>query len=598
NRGCLRLWAAAGAVTLPAFRERMEALAADPGSVAGLWAQRRQMTDSNSGMQSYVLLKDGRQLRWLTTRLCDAEGTFQGELHVFEAPPATHPQPAAPAAPDDLFRLTFEKAAVGMTLISSDFRFLRANPSFCKMLGYEERELLERRVVDVAHPAEPADSDEWVPGLAEGHETFRLERRLIHRNGATVWVDASVSVVRDAEGRPVYFIALAEDITERKHEEEQQERRTQELELLATTDALTGLYNHRFMVEFLNHRLSEAHRTGQPVSVLMLDLDRLRDLNQQYGHDAGNRVIRGVADAMRHALREHDVACRYGGDEFVIILAGAPLPAALAAAERVRRRMEQIRPVAGLAEPITGSIGVATYPIHASTAASLLKAADVALYQAKNSGKNRICGYDPSPAASEPDHLAKLRAGLQGASPEAVNTLVTAIDLRDRYTGAHGQRVGRLAVELAVRLGCSEAETEVLRLGAPLLDVGKIGLPDYLLTKPGRFTAPEWVLMRQHPVWGEELVRSTALPPEILELVRWHHERLDGSGYPDALVGDQIPPLVRIVAVADVASALREDRPHRRAWSQERVLEHLRRTTRAKLDGRVVQAYCDLYRGE
>jgi HD-GYP domain-containing protein (c-di-GMP phosphodiesterase class II) len=221
----------------------------------------------------------------------------------------------------------------------------------------------------------------------------------------------------------------------------------------------------------------------------------------------------------------------------------------------------------------------------------------VALYEAKSMGRNCVKGYEPIPLDRPDDHLEKLKTGLQGASLEAVNALITAIDLRDRYTGAHCQRVARLSVELATELGLSESDIEILRLGAPLLDVGKIGLPDYLLTKPGGLTPEEWEQVRMHPQWGEQMVRHTALPPETLELVRWHHERLDGSGYPDGLKGDAIPLLVRIVNVADVATALSEDRPHRAAWEREEVLKHLRAHAGTKLDAAVVEAYCRRYEG-
>lgn len=595
NAECTRLWLPADVRSLAAYRQAMLQRAADPGLVVNLWTQRSEFPFSADAVGAELLLRDGRQLRWSTRLLADSQGRVQGVLHLFAdiTPPSLNVTTARVV--DDLFRLTFEKAAVGMTLISSDFRFLRANPSFCRMTGFPERELLAQRVFDLNHPEEPLQHESWAKHLALGQDTFHEECRFLGKNASAVWVHLSVSVVRDADGRPTYFIAMAEDITQRKKQEREQQQRTQELLTLATTDPLTGLYNHRFMQEFLQQKMVEAKRNGQPVTVLMLDLDHFRDLNEEHGHDAGNIALRAVADCMRHSLREEDVACRYGGEEFVMILAGAPLAAALAAAERIRRRVEEVRPTAFLAQPVTCSIGVASYPDHASTPASLLKAADMALYEAKRSGRNRVCRFEPGRHASILDDLEQLASGLQGASLDAVNALVTAIDLRDRYTGAHCQRVGRLSVELAVRLGCAEDQLDILRIGSTLLDVGKIGLPDSILTKTSRLSRQEWELMRQHPVWGEQLVQSSALPPQVLELVRWHHERLDGSGYPDSAGGSDLPLLVRIVNVADVAAALRDDRPHRRAWPRARVLDYLQQQSGTKLDPDVVQAYVELY---
>lgn len=568
--------------------------AASPELFAECWEKRSGSTVP--APDTSLRLRDGRELRWRTAVVGPSENMTPLIGHFFdELAPATTPDNSTA---DDLFRLTFEQAAVGMALLSVEFGFVRANASLCGLLGYEEPALRGMHLLDLV----PADDSEgrrnWERYTRHGGTAFHLDQRLIRQNGEPIWAHLSVSVVRDSAGRPVCFMAQVEDVTQRKRDEAAQERREQALLEMATTDSVTGLYNRRFMMEFLNHRLIEAKRTEEPVSVLMLDIDWFHDLNERFGHDAGDQALRSVAACLQTSLREHDIACRYGGDELVVVLAGAPQTASLAAAERLRERLLELRPVAKLKDPVTCSIGVATFPEHASTAASLIKAADVALYRAKHSGRNAVAGYEPTKRdETAREDLDALRAGLQGASTEAVKALITAIDLRDRYTGAHCQRATKLAIQLAEHLGCSVDEIEVLRLGVPLLDVGKIGLPDGLLTKPGHLSPEEWNLTRQHPVWGEQLIRRAALPRAAIELVRWHHERLDGSGYPDSLQGDQIPFLVRIVNVADAATALREDRPHRRAWPRDRVLEYLRKQAPQKLDAQVVQAYCELFRG-
>jgi diguanylate cyclase (GGDEF)-like protein/PAS domain S-box-containing protein len=590
NAAARALWGAAQARTLADWQERMRAETADPRVLPDLWALRHELAGSTP-TESHLLLRDGRQVRWRT--MAFGAGLAQ-EVHVFEADIVDPASPLPLPGAEELFRLTFEKAAVGMALISADLRFLRANASFCGILGRPEAELLECVLPALAHPEEGFDGRDLTRNLEAGVETQHSEVRLLHANGETIWVRLSLSAVRDAHGNLLYFIGLAEDVTEEKRRRDERERLTRELQVLVNRDPLTGLYNRRYMHDALAEQLVEASRGGYPVSVLMMDLDFFRDLNETHGHDAGDRALLSVSRSLRAALRDTDLACRYGGDELIAILVGAPVETALSVAERIQTRVAEARPVASLHRPLTCSLGVATFPDHASTVASLLKAADMALYQAKRRGKNRIAAYTPRASADSLPRLESLRSTLQGASLEAINALVTAIDLRDRFTGAHCQRVGRLAVELGARLGCSEEDLDILRLGGPLLDVGKIGLPDYLLTKTGSLTGQEWELMRQHPVWGEELVRRSALPTEVLELVRWHHERLDGSGYPDGLVGGHVPRLVRIISVADVATALREDRPHRRAWPRERVQDYLRRHAGEKLDGEVVDAYCDL----
>jgi len=496
---------------------------------------------------------------------------------------------------DALFRVHFDKAPIGMTLLSAEGGYLRANRAFCRMVGYDEKELQRLSEPEVTHPDDPFHDFAEVRALAVVEEDpIQFDKRYIRRDGEAVWAQVSLSSLDDASSAGLYFIAMIQDITERKRTEDDLGRRIVELQALATTDPLTGIYNHRFMLDFLDHRLAEAKRTERPVSILMLDVDHFRRFNERHGHDVGDRALRSVAQCMRQVLREEDAACRYGGEEFAIVLSRANLPAALAVAERVRRRVEEAPPLTPGGDRLTCSIGVSTYPDHASTALSLLKAADVALYQAKHAGRNQVCEYLPGALSPQTDQEG-LHGGLLATSLEAVQALITAIDLRDRYTGAHCQRVGRLAQELGVRLGVSDADLEVLRLGGSLLDVGKIGLPDHLLTKADQLTEEEWSQVRQHPVWSEQLLRQAGMPPEVQHLVRWHHERLDGSGYPDQMRGDELPMAVRIASVADVVTALKDDRPYRPAWTRPQVLAYLRQQDGKQLDAGVVQAYCDLY---
>jgi len=592
NRQFERLWGTPAEPSLSRVISAITSHALEPAEIAAAWELGHAPTSGAATLPVVIALADGRGVEWLRLPLRH-DADHWGELHLFTELPTGDGHRAAGSS-DALFQLAFEKAAVGIALIAPDGRFLRVNGALCSLLGYDETTLLTLPISQLIHEEDRDKADPWPIGLVPGRDTFHLELRCLHRGGTMVWLYLSASEVRSPDGQLVYALVLAEDVTPRKQREAEQEQRTQELMTLASTDPLTGLYNHRFMRECVNRRLEEAKRSGQPLSVLMLDADQFRELNLQHGHDAGNRALCCLADGLRQALREGDVACRYGGDEFVAILAGVAYPAAKSAAERVRRRVEEAGRIAALAEPLTCSIGLATFPTHASTTDSLLKAADLALYQAKHEGKNRVVGYEDVASEMVPTEIEELKSGLQGASLEAVNALVTAIDLRDRFTGAHCQRVARVSLELAKRLGLSDEEVEAIRLGAPLLDVGKIGLPDALLTKEGKLTQAEWGLIRKHPEWGEQLVRKTALPEPAAQIVRSHHERLDGSGYPDGLSGDQIPILVRVVSVADVATALREDRPHRRAWPRERVREYLKRHAGTRLDPVVVDAWCEL----
>jgi len=587
NPACCDLWHAPAIRTVPELAGAMCRQVTDPALVRTAWSELAAGVNP-SGSSAKLLLKNGRLYRWKITPLGEGD-TIEGALHVFEEVKSS---PARLRGRSDLFRLTFEKVGAGMMLVSDEDRLLHVNGALGVLLSQTREELLRRKLGDLVLPEDALHYAHGLEALRAGQEVFHADLRLLRSDGDAVWAHLSVSVVRDTSGQPVYFVGMAEDISHRKRHEAELVRRTQELAALATVDPKTGLYNHRHMQDMLSARLQEARRGGEPLSLLMLDVDHFRQFNEKHGHDAGDLALRCVAAALRDALRENDIPCRFGGEEFAVILAGTGLEEGLAVAERVRRHIQAAPPIAPDADTVTCSIGVATYPEHASTSASLLKAADIALYHAKSSGRNRVTGYV---TGGTPRHvLEHLETGLLGASPEAINALVTAIDLRDRYTGAHCQRVARLASTLGRRLECTPEEVELLRLAGSLLDVGKIGLPDTVLTTTDRLTDEEWELVRQHPLWGERLLRNSALPREVLEMVRWHHERLDGSGYPDGLRGKAIPRLARIIQVADVATALRDHRPHRDAWTRQGVVEYLQELAGTKLDPDVVAAYCEL----
>lgn len=344
---------------------------------------------------------------------------------------------------------------------------------------------------------------------------------------------------------------------------------------LALFDALTGLRNHRALQGILLQELAAGAAQSLPVSVIMLDIDHFRRFNEMYGHDVGDRALRGVAGAIQSALRGGDYAARYGGEEFVIVLPATDAQQANEIAvltlAAIARTVITLNAGGGVAN-LSASLGHATFPLHASAPASLLKAADLALYAAKRSGRGCVAAYTPTLLASS-THLLPGGASLaapeageialpSGADLEMVQALITAIDLRDGYTAAHSDGVARFAVAIAQALALPAEHIEALRLGGLIHDVGKIGVPDDILRKPGTLDTAEWTTMRAHTTMGEEILRPVEKLRHLLPLVRWHHERLDGSGYPDGLKGEQIPLMVRILSVADVFEAFTAERPY------------------------------------
>ena len=359
----------------------------------------------------------------------------------------------------------------------------------------------------------------------------------------------------------------------------------------ASEDSLTGLLNHRALQVRLEEVVARARRDGRALALLMVDLDDFGAINNTYGHQAGDTTLTAVAAALREGSRATDVAARYGGDEFAVILPETGIEEALGVAERVRATIMGLRVVTGDALVRVGvSVGVASLPLHASTREELIQMADRASYAAKHSGKGRV--GRPEDALPVPHrNPAALAAQLEHANMATVEALAAAVDAKDRYTHGHSQRVSTYAAAIAYALGLSPADVARVRLAGLLHDVGKIGVPDAILAKPSALTCEEIAEVQQHPVIGERMLMAVPFLREILAAVRSHHERPDGRGYPDRLRAAVIPRDAAILMVADSFDAMTSNRPYRPALPVAEARLRLRDGAGAQFEPSIVTAF-------
>ena len=390
-----------------------------------------------------------------------------------------------------------------------------------------------------------------------------------------------------------FFNTVADEIAVALH----RARLHAEVQSLAFHDPLTGLANHRALQQRLHSAMGEATRGTIPLSVIMIDVDHFRSFNETYGHDIGDQALQTVARAIEGAIRTQDVAARYGGEEFTVLLPETTGDDARLIAERIRVAIASARvPVPdGTGEvPITASLGVATYPAHASVVGSLLKAADIALYAAKHGGRDQVCSYSAQlllTAGETGNPQAEVPTLPQVADLKAAQTLLMTIDLRDGFTAAHSEGVAYYAAAIATKLALAPEQVEAARIGGLIHDVGKAAIPDRILTLAGPLTAEATRIMREHPQLGVACLAQVPSLRHILPMVRSHHEYLDGSGYPDGLRGDAIDLLVRIVTVADIFEAYTSERPYHPSRSTAEGIAHLHAEVAAgRLDAQVVAA--------
>lgn len=359
----------------------------------------------------------------------------------------------------------------------------------------------------------------------------------------------------------------------------------------ADRDPLTGLFNHRYAYERLYQEAERQAEARTPVSVLMLDLDNFKLFNDTYGHPAGDALLRRTAGVLRRCFRDGDVVARYGGDEFIVILPGATLEQAVEVARRLQDRFadEYYHEGEGARVPVYVSCGVANAPVDAAGVLDLVAIADANLYEAKAEGRGKI-------TARTLDVMDDRLLAVAGF--DLLRSMVIAVDNKDRYTRRHSEEVTAYSLQIAAKLGLDEELCRAIHISGLLHDLGKIGIPDRILRKPGRLTAEETQVMNQHPEIGAMIVSSLPGMELIAGGVRSHHERYDGTGYPDRLAGEQIPLVARVLAVADVYSAMTTHRPYRKALTREEALAQIAKNIGSQFDPLVAGAFLELQRGD
>jgi diguanylate cyclase (GGDEF)-like protein len=354
----------------------------------------------------------------------------------------------------------------------------------------------------------------------------------------------------------------------------------------ARTDTLTGLKNRLALDQEIHVEVERTLRAEQELSIVIGDLDHFKVVNDELGHRAGDEALVRIGRILHKHRRVGDSVARTGGEEFTILLPGASEHEAYLVAERLRVQVE--RDFADHPVPVTFSFGVATYPEHGRNADAVIEAADQALYAAKALGRNRsvifnreisaVFAPEPGGRGVDETHLATLLS------------LAEALDLRDTGTAAHSRTVGRYCGLIAKELELPAERAKRIEVAGVLHDIGKIGLPDAILQKPGRLGRNELAEIRTHPEIGAQVLSGRGLE-DLRGWVLTHHERPDGKGYPAGLTDADIPLEAKILAVADAYEAMTADRVYRERLGAQAARSELLRCVGTQFDARVVAAF-------
>lgn len=357
---------------------------------------------------------------------------------------------------------------------------------------------------------------------------------------------------------------------------------------LAITDGLTGLHTRRFFEAQLPLEVARARRSEGSVAVFIIDVDHFKSINDKYGHPTGDRVLIEIAARLRSAIRAGEVLSRYGGEEFALLVPNASPAQLPVIADRLREQVANEPIVVSPDEwvVVTVSVGTASFPLHGEDPHELVSVADRALYTAKATGRDRIVvGAVPTPSPGpSTDHAL-------------VDYLCQVADQVDGWLSnhEHSRAIGRWTTLMASEFGHPQAVVRCAELAGRLHDIGKIVIPEAVLTKPGPLTDEEWQLVRQHPDFGFRLARMIPGYTGVAHVIRQHHERYDGAGYPDRIAGRGIRVEARILAVCDSWAAMRSDRPYQAALDEDHARQELRAGRGTQFDPDAVDMFLDLH---
>lgn len=451
-----------------------------------------------------------------------------------------------------IYRTIFETTGTAMMIFDADMLVHLVNTEFEKLSGYSKEEIEHK----IKWPQFISKDD--VEFMKEYHKKRRSDPRsvpcnyeckLVDKQGNTKNVYINVALIPGTSHSVISFM----DITERKQTEEQ-------IKYLSFHDKLTGLYNRAFLEEELK-RLDSEEKV--PVSLIMGDVNGLKLVNDSFGHKKGDELLQKIAKVLTKSCRNDDIAARWGGDEFVILLPGADKQAGLKVYKRIHTACKNINdfPI-----PVTIALGLATKDEPAQNMQEVIKEAEDRMYHNKllESKSNRS---------------------------SFIKSLQELLWVQGCETKDHCRRLQEMGEKLGRKIELADNEVDDLLLLATLHDIGKITVPTSILSKPDKLSREEWEIVKKHPEAGYRIALSSPELAPVAEAILAHHECWDGSGYPFGLKGEKIPLIARILAIIDAYDVMVTGRPYKKPMNKQAALEEIRRCAGIQFDPFLVRKF-------
>jgi diguanylate cyclase (GGDEF)-like protein/PAS domain S-box-containing protein len=485
---------------------------------------------------------------------------------------------------------------------SRDFIITDFNHSAELIEGVKREKVIGKKVTKIFPAAKKSGILDDLRKVWETNQALSLPATLYIDEKRAGWRENYIYKLPSGE-----IVMVYNDVTKHKQIESELIESNKKLKELALTDYLTGLFNYHFLQEAIEAEFDRAKRYAALLTVIMIDIDYFKSINDVYGHQFGDLVLKQFAKQMKMMVRRYDLVIRHGGEEFVIISPGIGKKQGLALAQRILDAMSLYHfGDKKHSVKLKISLSVVSYPEdRVAKGMALINLSAQILNKAKELGGNRVCSskdvkrlkQESSPKTKTSDikvlqnKIDKLTMKSKQGLVEAIVAFAKTIELKDHYTGEHVENTVRYTVGICKKLNLPEEETELIKQAAILHDLGKIGISEKILLKKGRLTKEEFEEIKMHPQIAADILRPIQSLQGLIPLVFYHHERWDGKGYPSGIKGEEIPIGSRIIAVADVYQALTSDRPYRKAFKQDKAIKIIKEGAGSQFDPQIVDIF-------
>ncbi|ACB84370.1 sensor domain-containing diguanylate cyclase/phosphohydrolase [Natranaerobius thermophilus] len=460
---------------------------------------------------------------------------------------------------EEKFRRFIENASDIVFTLDKEGYLTFVSPNWKQLLGHDPENVVGNHYKEFVHSE---DIEKVIAKHKELLETGTLdseiEYRVRHKSGEWKWHASRINIMESDENR-VVILGVARDITLRKEAESK-------IRYLSFHDSLTGLYNRAYLDEQIK-QLNNKH--FYPLSVIMADLNGLKLVNDTYGHLAGDEMLKKAASSIKNSIRKNDIVARWGGDEFLILLPQTNKQDAKKLSERLLDscKNQYVQDV-----PISLAVGRATITKPENDDEYLTKT----LIEA------------------EDDMYKQKLANSRSARSSILTALLKTLEAKSFETESHTVRMRNIAKQIGKKIGLSDSELNKLNLLITLHDIGKINIPEDILSKQGKLTEKEWETIKTHPLTGYRIALATEEFAHVAEGILSHHERWDGKGYPQGLKEKEIPLLARITTIADAYEVMTNGRPYQKPMTQGEIIEEFKRCSGSQFDPELVQAFLEI----